>query len=158
MLGKGKRIRRLTQRYTDEPFSASKLLTNSPRPKPGPTTPATPTKSNNSLAQILNSAPISGQSPSHASAASLVPIDVSAFKLPPKYHVAEIPKENGQMLKREAIAQVLGGSLKTTFPYPRDRAEGPPYACLKESENDYLPKAPGDNGIVIVKDLPEALV
>ena len=157
-MGKGKRVRRLTQRYTDEPLNASRALSSGSRPKTALSTPETPTKSNDSLAQILNSAPSSGQSPSNARASTLVPINLSAFKLPPKYPVPDIPKEEGQMLKREAIAVVLGGSLKTTFPYPRDRSEGPPYACLKESENDYLPRAPGEHGIVIVKELPEALV
>jgi len=52
----------------------------------------------------------------------------------------------------------MGGSLKTTFPYPRDRAEGPTYACLKETEQDFLPEAPGDHGIILVKALPESLV
>ena len=56
------------------------------------------------------------------------------------------------------ISHVLGGSQKTTFPYPRDRSEGPPYACLKESENELVPANPGDHGIVLVKSLPDLLV
>ena len=32
------------------------------------------------------------------------------------------------------------------------------YACLKESEQDFLPKAPGEHGIVVAKSLPEGLV
>jgi hypothetical protein len=87
-----------------------------------------------------------------------VPLSLSAFKLPPPIPVSDIATERGRLLKREAIALVLGGSLKTTFPYPRNRAEGPPYACIKESENDLIPASPGNHGILMVKSLPDALV
>jgi hypothetical protein len=78
--------------------------------------------------------------------------------MPPKMPVPPKAVEQGRVLRREVIAALLGGSLKVTFPYPRNRLEGPPYACLKESENDLLPKYPGEHGIVVVKSLPEALV
>jgi hypothetical protein len=78
--------------------------------------------------------------------------------LPPKIPVPTKAVEQGRVLRREVIAALLGGSLKVTFPYPRNRLEGPPYACLKESENELLPKHPGEHGIVIVKSLPDALV
>jgi hypothetical protein len=61
-------------------------------------------------------------------------------------------------LSRESIAHVLGGSLKTTFPYPRNRGEGPAYCCMKSAENELLPAGPGHHGIIVVKTLPETLV
>jgi len=45
-----------------------------------------------------------------------------------------------------------------TFPYPRNRRHGPTYACLKEAEQEYLPKRPGEHGIILVHSLPESLV
>ena len=45
-----------------------------------------------------------------------------------------------------------------TFPYPRNRIDGPPYACLKEAEQELLPVSPGEHGVIVVKSLPETLV
>ena len=67
--------------------------------------------------------------------------------------------QGSTLIMRDTIAlNVLGGSLKTTFPYPRNRDEGPTYACLKESENEFLPKNPEQHGLVLVKSLPDTLV
>jgi hypothetical protein len=86
------------------------------------------------------------------------PLSLAGFKLPPSVPVPDVAADRGRILKREAIAHVLGGSQKTTFPYPRNRNEGPTYACLKESENDLLPANPGEHGIIVVKSIPETLV
>jgi len=88
----------------------------------------------------------------------MVPIQISAFTLPPRIQVPELFKTHVQQLTRETIGAVMGGSLKTTFPYPRDRADGPTYACLKETEQEFLPATPGENGIILVKSLPDSLV
>jgi hypothetical protein len=87
-----------------------------------------------------------------------VPLRLSDFKFGPTIAVPEKAFAQGRTLMRDTIANVLGGSLKTTFPYPRNRDEGPTYACLKESENDFLPKNPGQHGLVLVKSLPDTLV
>ena len=84
-----------------------------------------------------------------------VPLRLAEFMLGPTEAVSE--RAQARRIKREAMARVLGGSLKTTFPYPRNRHEGPTYACLKESEHDYLPKNPGEHAILVVKSLPESL-
>lgn len=91
-------------------------------------------------------------------AAFVSPISLSGFRLPPPIPIPDAVADRGRILKRESIAHILGGSQKTTFPYPRNRNQGPTYACLKESENDLLPRNPGEHGIIIVKSLPEALV
>jgi hypothetical protein len=87
----------------------------------------------------------------------LVPLSIAAFKLaPPK--VPNVGSEQSHTLfKREEIASLLGGSHKTTFPVPRDD-EKATYACMKEAEQEYLPKTPGEHGIVVVHSLPEKLV
>jgi len=90
-------------------------------------------------------------------AAFVSPISLSGFRLPPPISIPDAIADRGRILKRESIAHILGGSQKTTFPYPRNRHQGPTYACLKESENDLLPRNPGEHGIIIVKSLPEAL-
>lgn len=87
-----------------------------------------------------------------------MPLRLSDFKFGPTIAVPEKAFAQGRTLMRDTIANVLGGSLKTTFPYPRNRDEGPTYACLKESENDFLPKNPGQHGLVLVKSLPDTLV
>jgi len=87
-----------------------------------------------------------------------MPLQLSVFKLPPPVQVPDRALDQGRTLMRDTISNVLGGSLKTTFPYPRNRDEGPTYACLKESENEFLPKNPGEHGLVIVKSLPDTLV
>ena len=51
----------------------------------------------------------------------------------------------------------MGGSLKTIFPYPRNRDEGPTYSCMKSIENELLPIKPGAHGILVVKSLPDTL-
>ena len=112
-------------------------------------------QNNSSLEQILNSAPTSGTKPSLSRVTQSVPLNLAEFKLGPPLTVPD--KLQARHIKRDAIACALGGSLKTTFPYPRNRNEGPTYACLKESEHDYLPKNPGEHAIVIVKSLPESL-
>ena len=81
------------------------------------------------------------------------PLSVGNFQLGPPIAVDEEPH-----LSREAIAHVLGGSLKTTFPYPRNRGEGPAYCCMKSAENGLLPAQPGHHGLMVVKALPETLV
>jgi hypothetical protein len=87
-----------------------------------------------------------------------VPLRLAQFKLPPPYRVPDQGNEEGTILKRESISHVLGGSQKTTFAYPRDRNEGPTYACIKETENEMIPKNPGEHGIIIVRALPDHLV
>ena len=87
-----------------------------------------------------------------------MPLRLSAFKFPATIQVPDKALDQGRTLMRDTIATVLGGSLKTTFPYPRNRDEGPTYACLKESENEFLPKNPGEHGLIIVKSLPDTLV
>lgn len=83
-------------------------------------------------------------------------MSVAAFKLPPPIE-PNIP-ESARPFRRDEIAYLLGGSHKMTFPYPRDRSEGGPYACLKEVEQEYLPEKPGEHGIILVHTLPEAMV
>jgi hypothetical protein len=78
--------------------------------------------------------------------------------LPPAIHIPDRAINEARLFRRDTIALVLGGSLKVTFPYPRNRSDGPMYACVKENEQDFLPKGPGHHGILIVKSLPEALV
>jgi hypothetical protein len=85
-----------------------------------------------------------------------VPISVTAFNLPPP--IQPSISEAANPFKRDAIALILGGSLKTTFPYPRDHDDGPTYACLKQVEQEYLPERPGDHGVIMVRSLPESLV
>jgi hypothetical protein len=61
------------------------------------------------------------------------------------------------LFKREEIAGLLGGSHKTTFPVPRND-EKATYACMKQAEQEYLPKAPGEHGIIMIHSFPEKLV
>jgi hypothetical protein len=65
--------------------------------------------------------------------------------------------DSQELFKREEIAALLGGSHKTTFPVPRNE-KGSTYACLKETDQEYLPKRPGQHGIIMVHLLPETLV
>ena len=78
--------------------------------------------------------------------------------MPPIVQVSARDAALAAGLKRETISTVLGGSHKMMFPYPRIRAEGPTYCCLKESENNLLPESPGKHGIIVVKALPDSLV
>jgi hypothetical protein len=109
----------------------------------------------NSLAQILNSAPISGAKPPITRATEAVPITVAAFRLPTPYIISTAGAT--RPFRRDTLSFVLGGSQKTTFPYPRNRQDGPPYACLKEAEQELLPAEPGEHGVIVVKSLPETL-
>ena len=110
-----------------------------------------------SLEQILNSSPFSGRNPvsTFTQAGQSVPINIEQFNLPPKINV---PTRAGRLFRRDAVATTLGGSGKVTFPHPRNRNEGPTYACVKEVENELLPKNPGEHGIILGKELPESLV
>jgi len=104
----------------------------------------------------LNSAPISGAKPLHVRAEEEVPITVAAFRLPPPFLIST--DGAARPFRRDTVSFVLGGSQKVTFPYPRNRNDGPPYACLKEAEQELLPVNPGEHGVIIVKSLPESLV
>jgi hypothetical protein len=101
---------------------------------------------------------VSGEANSFAGAEEIVPLELSAFQLPPFIPVSQRDASLASGLKRETISIVLGGSHKTTFPYPKVRTDGPTYACLKEFENHLLPTGPGKHGIVVVKAMPESLV
>jgi len=84
-----------------------------------------------------------------------VPLRLSDFKLGPGIQVPDEDFTKTRTLMRDAIANVLGGNLRITFPCPRNH-EGTTYACLNEDE--FLPKNPGENGLVVVKSLPDTLV
>jgi hypothetical protein len=114
-------------------------------------------KSNTSLEQILNSSPSSGQKPLSSQATKSVPLSIAAFKLPPPIVPSRSSEHYLFLFKRENIAGFLGGSHKSTFPVPRDD-EKAMYACMKQAEQEYLPKMPGEHGIIMVHSLPEQLV